>query len=293
MRFAALLILLAILATSCEKDVNIRPGSSPTQLVVEGRIEQGSFPVIALTHSLQYFTTIDPLVLQNSFVHGASITITDNGQAYPLKEYRLDTLGVASIYYYTIDSTRRPWPAWGQPGHTYALQMEVGGKTYESTTTIPKNRMVVDSVWYKRVLYDGDSSYTELRVRITDPAESGNFARYFTKRNSEPYYAGLNSTQNDELMNGLTFNITLDRGVNRNEKLDLATYAYFRVNDTVRLKFCNIDKPTYDFWRTLDFAYSSNGNPFGSPVVIEGNVPGAQGYWGGYSVQYASIIMRD
>ena len=73
--------------------------------------------------------------------------------------------------------------------------------------------------------------------------------------------------------------------------LDIDDYGFFDKGDTVTLKFCNIDHSTYDIWRTADFAYSSAGNPFASPTRTLGNVKGALGYWGGYSITYRTIII--
>jgi hypothetical protein len=62
----------------------------------------------------------------------------------------------------------------------------------------------------------------------------------------------------------------------------------------VTLKLCNIDKATYDFWRTMEFAYSSVGNPFSSPTKVLSNISGgALGYFGGYAAQFKTIIIRD
>ncbi|PUZ24293.1 protein of unknown function [Chitinophaga costaii] len=287
-RFAMPIVLLGLF--SCEKEVHIHSTNTVSQLVIEGKIEQGAYPVVVLSHSLGYFSGLDSTQTKNNYVHGATITVTDNGYNYDLREYSRDTVG-GSIYYYTADSSRQPNR--GIPGHNYGLKIVAEGKTYISSTTIPSSHMTLDSIWYKRVLYDGDSNYAELRVRISDPPEKGNFVRYFTKRNREPFYPGLFSTENDDLVNGAPSNITLDRGINRNEKIDYQTYAYFRLKDTVTVKFCGIDRATYNFWRTLDFSFNNNGNPFSSPIVIVGNIPETQGYWGGYSVQYATIIMTD
>ncbi|MGB8193468.1 MAG: DUF4249 family protein, partial [Chitinophagaceae bacterium] len=51
------------------------------------------------------------------------------------------------------------------------------------------------------------------------------------------------------------------------------------------------DKATFDFWRTMEFSYASIGNPFSSPTKVLGNVKGALGYFGGYAVQYKTIII--
>ena len=43
------------------------------------------------------------------------------------------------------------------------------------------------------------------------------------------------------------------------------------------------DEAHFDFWNTRDFSANSAG-PFSSYTRIKGNVDGALGIWGGYSV---------
>jgi hypothetical protein len=42
----------------------------------------------------------------------------------------------------------------------------------------------------------------------------------------------------------------------------------------------------------MEFNYSSIGNPFSSPTKVLGNIKGgALGYFGGYAVQYSTIVI--
>jgi hypothetical protein len=60
------------------------------------------------------------------------------------------------------------------------------------------------------------------------------------------------------------------------------------------VKFANIDKATFDFWRTMEYNYQSIGSPFSSPTEVLGNVSnGALGYFGGYAVQYISLKVPE
>ena len=69
-------------------------------------------------------------------------------------------------------------------------------------------------------------------------------------------------------------------------------YTFFDKGDTVVFKLSNIDRSTFEFWRTMEFSYSSVGNPFSSPTKVLGNISnGALGYFGGYASQYRSIII--
>jgi len=59
------------------------------------------------------------------------------------------------------------------------------------------------------------------------------------------------------------------------------------------IKVCNIDKQTYDFWRTSEFNFQSVGNPFSSPIRILTNINNdALGYFGGYGCQYRTLIIQ-
>jgi hypothetical protein len=54
----------------------------------------------------------------------------------------------------------------------------------------------------------------------------------------------------------------------------------------------NIDKTTFDFWRTMEYSYQSVGNPFSTPTKVMGNISGnALGYFGGYATQYRTLIV--
>jgi hypothetical protein len=67
-------------------------------------------------------------------------------------------------------------------------------------------------------------------------------------------------------------------------------FGFFHRGDSIIFKFCDIDKATYDFWRTWEFAFQSNGNPFSSPVKVISNISnGALGAFSGYAAQYKPI----
>jgi hypothetical protein len=119
----------------------------------------------------------------------------------------------------------------------------------------------------------------------------GDNIRYFTKVNSANFFPGLNSVSADELYDGLSFTTFFEKGVDRNIERS-RTNTNFNKGDTVVLKLCNIDKVTFDFWRTLDFGFQSNGNPFSSPVKILSNIQGnGFGYFGGYAAQYRTVVI--
>lgn len=128
-------------------------------------------------------------------------------------------------------------------------------------------------------------------IKATDPPGYGDYIRYYTKRNSEPFYPALNSVFDDQIIDGTSYEVEVERGVDRNKELE-DDYSFFDRGDTVLFKLSNIDKATFDFWRTVEYSYSSIGNPFSSPTKVMGNISnGALGYFGGYASQFRSIII--
>ncbi|WP_143307339.1 DUF4249 domain-containing protein [Chitinophaga vietnamensis] len=292
MRVAILLCLVAIAFASCEKDVSVNLQQQNPQLVVEGKIENGKYPMVILTHSLSYFSKIDADKLLGSFVHNAIVTVSDGSQTITLKEQTIDTTFGAKVYIYGVDESQPGNAFKGKIGTSYTLKITADKKSYSAVTKIPTYGMKLDSVWWHRASVNKDTMKAHLYVRITDAPEFGNYARYFTKRNHEAFLPGLNSTMDDQIVNGTTFELPLDAGVDKNQSVNLETFSFFNRGDTVIVKFCNIDKGTWDFWRTVDFAYNSNGNPFSSPTTIIGNIPGALGYWGGYAATFDTVYIK-
>jgi hypothetical protein len=53
-------------------------------------------------------------------------------------------------------------------------------------------------------------------VKATDPAGYGDYIRYFTSSNSEPFFPGLISVFDDKIIDGTTYSVEIERGVDRN-----------------------------------------------------------------------------
>lgn len=287
-----LLLSAGCLIQACEKDINVNLHQQEEKIVIDGKIENGRYPHVVLSNSLDYYAKISVSTLLKSFVHNAEINVSNGKSTMKLKEYTEPIAPGISLYHYSVDSSALNTAFKGEFNASYSLEIKVAGKVYKANTTIPANSMVLDSAWWRRARVNDDTSFARLAIKVTDPPAPGNYARYFTKRNTEPYLPGLTSVLDDQVVNGTSFDLSIDAGVDRTKKLDKDTYSYFKRGDTVTIKFCNIDKNTYDFWRTLDYAYVNTGNPFASPVQIIGNIPGALGYWGGYAAAYKTIRIK-
>ncbi|BFG69643.1 hypothetical protein KACHI17_05240 [Sediminibacterium sp. KACHI17] len=284
-------LLLSITLISCEREINIVPTVRDSRLVVDAEIENGRPPIVVLSRSLNFFTTIDSAELAASYVRNASVTIQEGNTIYPLKEFELRDSSGNRFYYYSTDPQGAS-PLTGQFGKTYKLSITVDGNSYNSETSIPLLTKTMDSIWWKPAPNNDDPKKVVLMARVQDPPGLGNYIRYFTRQNRQPFLPGLNSVFDDNIIDGKTYEIQVDRGVNRNEEIDFETYGFFQKGDTVSVKLCNINKSTFDFWRTWEFNLQSVGNPFSSPGKVIGNISNnALGAFCGYAAQYRSLII--
>ena len=279
----------AICLSSCEKNINFKLKVVPDVLVVDAGIENNQPPVVVLSKSFDYFSKITPQVLDTSFVHNASVSVSNETQTQQLKEYSVDSTGGYLIYYYSIDTTNLNSAFLGQLNTTYHLKIVVAGNEYTAITTIPPLAKKIDSLWWKPTPFTDDSSDADLFVQAKDPPGLGNYVRYYTKINNGAYLPGQQSVFDDELIDGTTYNLKVQPGIDRNNPVAFDK-NFFHRGETVTLKLSNIDRATYQFWLTMEFAYQSIGNPFASPNKVLGNISnGALGAFCGYASDFKTI----
>lgn len=281
----------ASILTGCERAVEFKLDDTVPKLVVEASIENGQAPTVLLSRSLGFFSRIDPATLTNSFVHNAEVYVSNGSLTHKLKEYTLPLGGGLNFYYYSVDPASPSTIFAGELTKQYSLRIIAEGKEYTAITYIPDTTRRIDSLFWKPAPAGNPAEKVAVMVRAYDRPGFGDYVRYFTKRNSEPFYPGLNSVYDDQIIDGSSYEVQVERGLDRNS--DIAEgYSFFNRGDTVTLKLCNIDRATYDFWRTLEFNYVSVGNPFSTPTRVMSNISGgALGYFGGYAVQYHSLTI--
>lgn len=289
-------LLGMVLYASCEKEVNVNLSTGVPKLVVDGQIETNGYPFVVLTKSVGYFSKIDLSVIENSFVHGAVVKVSDGITTIQLKEYPLDTglNGANKFYIYTVDTADASSLAFkGVSERTYTLTIEHEGKTYSSVTKIPEVKGL-DSVWFRKPKGTPPIAASMLMfVKYSDPDTPGNYARYFTRRNSELFLPGSSSVFEDDIVNGITIDsLQIEAGYDRSKEPNRDSSGYFFMNDTVTLKWCAIDRGVYNFFNTLDYATGTVGNPFASPTSVTTNIKGgALGIWAGYGSWYVTKVV--
>jgi len=276
-------VLLITVLSACEKDINFDLKDAASLLVVDANIENNQPPVVILSKSLNFYSTLDPALLFKSFVRNAAVTISNGMLTHKLKEYGQQVTGADSLFYYSIDAENLATAFTGQLNTRYTLSIKVEGKEYNASTTIPGLAKRLDSIWWKPAPFSDDTNKVILMLKATDPPGLGNYIRYFTSKNNSPFLPGENSVFDDQVIDNTTYEIEVEPGNNRNNRIP-SNDNFFKRGDTVTLKIANIDKPSFTFWSTWEFAFQSIGNPFAQPNKVIGNISnGALGAFYGYA----------
>lgn len=271
---------------SCEKDINLKLHDTTALVVVDAQIENDKAPIVVLTKSFSFFSSISPQLLDSSFIHNADVFISNGVLTHKLKEYSTTIAPGLHTFYYSIDSANLATAFNGELNKQYSLKIITGGKEYQSTVLIPALATYPDSMYFKQAPNNPDTNKRVLFVRATDPPGLGNYIRYFTKKNNGPFLPGENSVYDDQVIDGHTYDVQFPQGIDRNNK-PKADSNFFKRGDVVTLKFCNISKPVFTFWSSWEFAYQSIGNPFAQPNKVLGNISnGALGVFSGYAAWY-------
>ena len=278
-----LLFLSLIFLSSCEKTVSFQLNNAETKkLVVDGQIETGKTPIVFLTNAIGVTEPLNFNIVISSIARGAIVEVSDANRTIQLIE-------INNAYQVAPQDSSFV----GVPGQVYKLKIQYLGKVYEASTKIPIVKSL-DSMWaVKRPITTGaDSNEVTIFARYTDPDTLGNFVRYFTKRNQEPFFTARNSVYSDEIINGTSFDVRLERGYDKINDTSTNTFSNFIIGDTIQVKWCAIEKSVYNFWNTLEFSTNSVGNPFSSPSAIMSNISnGALGVWAGYGSSFKTIIV--
>ncbi len=294
MKMISLFTIVSMLLMGCEKDITITSPNAEPQLVVEATIENDAYPIVILSKSFDYFGKINPELLSQSFVSNAIVKVSNGTLTHTLKEYTIPVNSMYSVKVYTVDFSNLSTAFKGSLNSSYSLSISSAGKAYNATTTIPLITRRIDSLYYADVPLIADTNWKKLIVTAYDPPGLGDYIQYYTQRNSEPEFPGDPSAYDDAFIDGTTYTVEVARGKDRNNPRPDGEYSnYFKRGDTVTMKVSNIDKPTYDFWRTMEYTYQSIGNPFASPIKVLSNIKGAPalGYFGGYATQQRTIII--
>ena len=92
MKHLLYILLFALLALSCTKEVIIEVPGYEEALVIDGRIETGQPPIVLLSSSREVYAPTDLDAYLQSNISGATVTVSDGTNSIVLDEICSDNL---------------------------------------------------------------------------------------------------------------------------------------------------------------------------------------------------------
>jgi hypothetical protein len=279
-----LFLLVSVSFYGCEPTPELEVVPYEHKLVIDGSIEEHGFPRVMLSYSSSYFEDIDSASIRELIVSTAKVTVS-NGTAREVLTLKRD-MNYFPPYIYEGTSIK------GEAGKSYELTVELKGEKYTANTTIPAPAKL-NRIWFE--LAPGKDSLGYLFGEFTDNPDEANYYRLFTQRQNKDnrYIPVYLSAVGDQYFNGKSFTFSILRGPEN--FTNIIDDLYFTRGDTVKIKFCTMDKAHFDFWRTMERELYVVGNPFsssGNEIISNIDHKKALGVWGGYGVTYYTFAIK-
>jgi len=305
-----ILFISSSLFLSCSKEVKIDIPGFASQLVVDGTIETNGNPLVLLSQSSNIYSETNLSSYLNNFIENAAVKVVHGLDTFDLLPMNIVDLPLASqkklaemLEIGFGETILLPIKVYSNieliatANSSYELIIDYNSKTYKSTTFIPLPSTLDNLYWKPEIsnpiygkswarLSDNSTQYDaykwEVR-RINKNSENEDLDLIFRKTN-DAYF-------DDRFCNGLSFDFSYDNPLKRKDSTHLLEYKrYFRMGDSVVVKFSKMDKNTFTFFQKKSAQLSSNGNPFGSPINITSTISGgALGIWAGFSPYYDTL----
>jgi hypothetical protein len=277
---AGIIFLIAIIISSCTKELDIEIPEPHAKLVVEGWIEQGKTAKVILTQSVPFFSDLDSSSLMEIPITRARVTLL-SGTAHEILTLIPNTAYFPPFIYNSIDMK-------GAVNQRYQLTIDYRGMTWNAITTIP-DPVYLDSVWFEPE--PGYDSLGRVWIQFTDNKATTDYYRVLTqvKGKDKRYMPCYTSIFSDRYFSGETFKLGLLRGMG--SILDIDENHFYHLGDTINVKFCTLDKEHYEFWNSVQTEIITSSNPFASSHArIRSNIAGGYGIWGGYGATYYTVV---
>ena len=281
-RHTILILITSLLALiGCEEAV--RPSYAP-EIVVEGWIENGGFPVVILTTTVPVSSSVkDSTDLKDHIIRWGKVTISD-GEKDVILTGRVDDRYFPP-YIYTTSGMR------GVVGKEYCLTVEYSGRTVTASTTIPEP-VPLEYVKVKEV-ENGSSTTEDRRYQIIgglkDDPHTKDYYKVFTKiqHQDSSFVSSFLGLTDDAVLTDQIKEIPINRGFGT---IGWKNENYFKHDDIVHIRFSTLTQQGYEYWSDFEEIQSLSQNPF-FPIStdIRSNIKGGLGYWTGYGSTYYTI----
>jgi hypothetical protein len=257
-----ILITLASVLVSCEKEISIDLNSSDPKIVIEGEVTDMPGPYfIKLTKTVNFSNG-------NEFppVSDATVMLSDDaGNSERLREFQQGIYATHELQ--------------GFAGRTYILTVTIEGETYTAQSTMP-SRVPLDGVEVTNSFYSS-SQEPEFNYLVTpqylDPLGMGNnyrFVQLVNGRVSDSW-----TVQNDNLSDGLV-----------NKRPIFGRDTELKPGDALTVILQSIDRLVYDYFYSLIESSGSGGGA--TPANPVSNiVGGALGYFSAHSMDSRTVTI--
>jgi hypothetical protein len=254
-----IVITVVVLLSSCKKVIQLDLSTSVPQLVIQGNVydQPGSY-------SVKIFRTVN-FDLPNIYppVTNAKVTISDNaGQSEELSQATDGTYVTSALE--------------GVIGRTYTLSVNVDGKTYKATSTMPR-AVLIDTIYMKKSIF-GNTKMIALDFMNFPYRENYYHIVHFINGVQDPGFNIFNDNTNQVERISYSFM----NPANATPKL---------VNgDKIEVWLECIDKGVYEYYRTAN----RDGGRSASPANPVSNISnGALGYFSASSVRKGVFIYHQ
>jgi hypothetical protein len=241
---ATLLIILAIVSTSCEDVIKVDVDTAAPRLAVEATINwqkgtEGSVQYIKLTTTTGYFENVIPVV------SGAVVTVTNSSN----RIFNFIENPKTGMY---VCSDFEP-----QLNETYTLTIKTNGETYTATEKMYPVAAITKFTQNNNGGFSGKD--IEVKAYFNDPADEVNF--YLYRYNYKNQKTTNLYTDDDTFFNG-------------NEFFSISQNDSIKVGEKVNVTHLGISKSYYNYMSVIvSLAGQNGGGPFQSPPsTVRGNV---------------------
>jgi hypothetical protein len=252
------IIIISVVFSSCKKVITPALNDTAPQLIIDGAISDTSGPYyVNISRSVDFYS-------DNSYpnVSGAVIYISDQTAGI------IDTLTEITPGRYVTHIVQ------GIPGNTYTLHVQLEGKSYTATSTMPLP-VALDSV----TIDYADTTEIEPRVYYQDPANTVNYYKYSMRSNG------------GKVQRFQTFEDLLSNGKYISDGLDVDS-GEIKNNYKMEIFLTGIDKPVYNFFsQAEEIAYSNED--LAAPATPVSNISGGCiGYFSAQTVSSKRIVVK-
>lgn len=253
-------VIFMVIATSCQKVIDLKLRNDTGKLVIEGNItNQSGRQTVKLSQNVPFTSTnIYPPV------SGAAITVKDSlGNTVRFTEHTAGT--------YTGNLT-------GLPGGTYTLAVTTGGQTYTATSKMPLP-VQIDSIAAQAQAFNSNKNRRNILVYFQDPPGVANQYRFILTVNGT--LVNRIFAFNDDFFNGRFVSLEL-----------FDDQADIKPGDSVVVEMQCVDKPVYTYWFSLmqqDNGPGGGVSPSNPPTNIS---PATLGYFSAHTSSVKTMIVQ-